>query len=387
VVKFESENAKMNIYGTLNATGTAANKIVFTSLKDGGATTPAPGDWGYIRLYGYIGNDGIGIFEHCILRYGGSHATYSANVYSYFSDSFSFKNSVSEYSAKNGIYLQSTNGGDIISNTIANNTQYGVYLASSNNNLIYNNYFNNTNNAWDNGNNIWNISKTPGTNIIDGPYLGGNYWSDYPGRDLDGDELGDTDLPYNSYGDIQNGGDWHPLVERAPDLVISDTWVYTGNCTICYNVTNIGNEVAPACHNTTLYVDGVEVAQDHVPVDLEHGESYVGCFDDYTWTYTLPSDNITVCADNNDTLNESDETNNCLANIWTCGDVNDDGKVTMSDVRKVFNRYLDPNYPLDLPWAADVNCNGKVTMSDVRKVFNRYLDPGYDLNCCCEGAG
>jgi hypothetical protein len=67
-----------------------------------------------------------------------------------------------------------------------------------------------------------------------------------------------------------------------------------------------------------------------------------------------------------------------------CGDVNCDGKVTMSDVRKVFNRYLDPNYPLDSPWAADVNGDGKVSMPDVRKVFNRYLDPGYELNCCCE---
>ena len=295
---------------------------------------------------------------------------------------------MSEYSARNGIHLYSTNSGSIVSNTIANNTLYGIYLTTSNNNLIYNNFFNNTNNAYDNsGNNLWNISKTLGTNIIDGPYLGGNYWSDYLGRDLDGDELGDTDLPYNSYGDIQQGGDWHPLVERAPDLVISDTWVYSENCTICYNVTNIGNEVAPACHNTTLYVDGEAVAHDHVPVDLEHGESYIGCFDDYTWTYTLPGDNITVCADNNETVDEVDENNNCLTKIWMCGDVNCDGRVTMSDVRKVFNRYLDPNYPLDLPWAADVNCDGKVTMSDVRKVFNRYLDPGYELNCCCEGNG
>ena len=168
------------------------------------------------------------------------------------------------------------------------------------------------------------------------------------------------------------------------DLVITDKWVcWPDNCTICYNVTNIGDGTAPACHNTTLYVDGVEVAHDHVPVDLAPGESYIGCFDDYTWTYTPPSDNITVCADNNETLDELDETNNCLTNIWMCGDVNGDGKVTMSDVRKVFNRYLDSSYPLDLPWAADVNCDSKVTMSDVRKVFNRYLDPSYDLNCCC----
>jgi C1A family cysteine protease len=173
--------------------------------------------------------------------------------------------------------------------------------------------------------------------------------------------------------------------EEKPDLVITDKWMcWPDNCTICYNVTNIGDGTAPACHNTTLYVDGVEVAHDHAPVPLAPGESYIGWFDDYTWRYTPPSDDITVCADNNETIDELDEDNNCLTNMWMCGDVNCDGKVTMSDVRKVFNRYLDPSYPLDLPWAADVNCDGKVTMSDVRKVFNRYLDQGYELNCCCE---
>jgi uncharacterized repeat protein (TIGR01451 family) len=176
-----------------------------------------------------------------------------------------------------------------------------------------------------------------------------------------------------------------PVCPLKPDLVITDEWLcWPDNCTICYNVTNIGEGTAHACHNTTLYVDGVAVAHDHVPVDLAPGESYIGCFEDYIWAYTTPSDNITICADNNETVNELDEDNNCLTNIWMCGDVNGDGKVTMSDVRKMFNRCLDPNYPLELPWAADVNCDGEVTMSDVRKVFNRCLDPGYELNCCCK---
>ena len=112
-----------------------------------------------------------------------------------------------------GILLGESNDNKLTNNTISNNSYYGIYSESSNNNLIYNNYFNNTKNAHDDGKNIWNISKTVGTNIIGGPYLGGNYWSDYAGEDLDEDGFGDTLLPYNSSGNITNGGDWLPLVK------------------------------------------------------------------------------------------------------------------------------------------------------------------------------
>jgi nitrous oxidase accessory protein len=65
------------------------------------------------------------------------------------------------------------------------------------------------------GNNTWNIAKTDGTDIIGGSWLGGNYWSDYTGEDSDADGLGDTMLPYNSAGDVQNAGDWLPLVKPS----------------------------------------------------------------------------------------------------------------------------------------------------------------------------
>ena len=150
--------------------------------------------------------------------------------------------------------LESSN--NTLAGNIAGGNNVGIGLESSSNNLIYNNYFENTANAWDNGNNQWNITKTAGTNIIGGPFLGGNHWKDYAGDDTDGDGLGDTLLPYNSSGGIQNGGDYHPLVVPCSDTTPPDpvnlanttgggyfgywvnyTWsAGTGNVTDSYNV-------------------------------------------------------------------------------------------------------------------------------------------------------
>ena len=84
-----------------------------------------------------------------------------------------------------GIYLYSSSNNNLTSNTASDNTQYGIALWSSSNNLIYNNHFNNTANTvfyGTNTGNVWNTTKIAGTNIMGGPYLGGNYWANTIGN-------------------------------------------------------------------------------------------------------------------------------------------------------------------------------------------------------------
>jgi parallel beta-helix repeat protein len=183
----------------------------------------------------------------------GNNAFHNSRYGIYFHDSSDY-NTITDnhaYNNSNGIVLSSSRSNNLTNNYAYNNSLEGILLISSSNNnsitanhayqnnvgiylrnssanLICNNYFNNTINAYDNDNNIWNISKTAGTNIIGGPYLGGNYWNVYTGNDVDCDGIGDT--PY----DILGGANWDylPLVNISGlQGSISGKVTYTCNTT------------------------------------------------------------------------------------------------------------------------------------------------------------
>jgi parallel beta-helix repeat protein len=143
-----------------------------------------------------------------------------------------------------GINLYDAINITIRNNTLSNNAIGIQIVPSTTDCLIYNNYLDNTVNANDGSSgNIWNTTKTLETNILGGPYIGGNYWDDYLPSSDDGDGLGDT--PYT----FTTGTDNHPLLTHYfynyvadPDTGIEDVTTFNFN-TSYINYRGVPNEI------------------------------------------------------------------------------------------------------------------------------------------------
>jgi parallel beta-helix repeat protein len=359
---------KFDQYNRLNVgVSGVGGKLVADSVTFTGSTA-SKGWWSGIS---FGQNSDGSIINNSKIEYGGYGNNANVQISS---SSVDVSNSIIANNSYAGIYSYGTNENvNIINNEIRGSVygiykygssalvarenkitgnDYGVYFTSSSNGLVYNNYFNNTVNVWDNGNNKWNISKTPGSNIIGGPNLGGNYWSDYTGVDTDLDGLGNTLLPYNSSGKITTGGDRHPLVytgENKPPVA---------NCgpdkLKCENV------ASPVQFNGSASFDPDGTI---VSYSWEFGDGTAGSgmapnhpYKTYRWngsTYLPFTVNLTI-TDNGGLTNTTSQ----KVVIWIAGDANGDGKVNILDAAIVGLKWngKDP--------CADLNNDGKVNILD-----------------------
>lgn len=171
-----------------------------------------------------------------------------------------------------GFSLYSTCTGNTLTGNTAYNNSYQIYLNGTTvtDNLIYNNILNATAGqevALDGGLNFWNTTKTLGTNIIGGPYIGGNWYSNYTGADTTGDGIGNE-----TYG-IDASTDYLPLTT----FILSLSVIIHSPLNTSYNIspTSINascNGNYHLAYRMTINSEGIPIATN---ISVQNGTPYV----------------------------------------------------------------------------------------------------------------
>ena len=224
VVKFDS-GASLTVNGTLNAEGTssAGDHIYFTSINDdsvggtisGSMGMPGAGDWDYILFDGYSGNEGVGTFSYCTIRYGDGNSSYQAGLYASNGSALTLTDCEITQSATSGMYASSSSA-SITACNIKNNNNYGLHfygtaatqevyasLISNNNDGIYCENGANpviggaaANSNTISGNTNYGVYNASSSVTVNATY---NYWGDDSGPSGEGPASGDRVSLYVDY--------------------------------------------------------------------------------------------------------------------------------------------------------------------------------------------
>jgi len=163
-------------------------------------------------------NDGISLYSSSNNMVSSNvilNNTYNGIVLYYYSSNNVFSDNIVSNNS-DGISLYSSSNNMVSGNTISNNNN-GIYPTfDSLNNTVYHNNFDNVKNVQTDSVNSWDYGGE------------GNYWSDYDGKDLDNNGIGDT--PYSVY--LLNQDD-HPLMGMFSEFSITmetETYIVTTIC-------------------------------------------------------------------------------------------------------------------------------------------------------------
>jgi hypothetical protein len=108
------------------------------------------------------------------------------------------------------------------------------------------------------------------------------------------------------------------VIAGKPDLVITDLWLTGG--AVNYKIANRGDADAKPSQSY-FYLNDLKQSSDWVD-SLAAGEEITTSFSNFNWNFpgaaeaTIATFNVKACADAGNDIEESAESNNCLAKIW-----------------------------------------------------------------------
>ena len=173
-----------------------------------------------------------------------------------------FDNITASYNRWYGVVIDGASSNTLKNSHIEKNNGYNTYkgygvflqgpaLGDHGANTIYNNVFANDHNIYltnaVNHKTAFNTTITTGPNIIDGPFISGNYWNDYNHNDTDIDGFGEVPYMYNDYAI-----DYHPLVHTHVLCgdVVADGEINILDLTSLLNAVVTGDMIDPCVGDT-----------------------------------------------------------------------------------------------------------------------------------------
>jgi parallel beta-helix repeat protein len=196
-------------------------------------------------------------------------------------------------------------GIQISNNTITSSADCGIFIPDhEGDEQVYNNYFNNTINIklGISDGNTWNNSLTSGTNIVGGPFIGGNFWANPDGKGFS-QTSGDFDLDGICDSAYEIGGpeniDHLPL-SRPPESVP----ITVGDDDPDADYDSIQKAVSAAPPSSTIlvypgtYVENVAVTVEGLKIysrSIDPEEVTVQALNPEDNIFRVSANNVTIC--------------------------------------------------------------------------------------------